>query len=113
MPEVRLVNITKKFGKTLAVDHLNLHVYDKEYVTLLGPSGCGKTTTLRIIAGLVEPDEGEVYIGDSPVYTENPKCPGGPHLSSNHDDYVDQYGVFYSKPKSPAYGFEKFCNMSG
>jgi len=64
MPEVRLVNVTKKFGKTVAVDRLNLHVYDKEYVTLLGPSGCGKTTALRIIAGLVEPDEGKIYIGD-------------------------------------------------
>lgn len=64
MPEVRLKKVTKKFGKTLAVDHLNLHVHDKEYITLLGPSGCGKTTTLRIIAGLVDPDEGEIYIGD-------------------------------------------------
>lgn len=64
MPEVRLVNVTKRFGKTLAVDHLNLEIYNKEYVTLLGPSGCGKTTALRMIAGLVEPDEGEIYIGD-------------------------------------------------
>jgi len=66
MPEVRLVNLTKTFekGRIVAVDHVNLHVYDKEYLTLLGPSGCGKTTTLRMIAGLVEPDEGEIYIGD-------------------------------------------------
>ena len=65
MPEVRLVNVTKTFdgGRIVAVDHVNLHVKDGEYLTLLGPSGCGKTTTLRIIAGLVEPDEGQVYIG--------------------------------------------------
>jgi len=46
----------------VAVDNVSLQVYDKEYFSLLGPSGCGKTTLLRIIAGLVEPDEGEVYI---------------------------------------------------
>lgn len=69
MPEVRLVNLVKTFekGRIVAVDHVNLHVYDGEYLTLLGPSGCGKTTTLRIIAGLLEPDEGEVYIGDRMV----------------------------------------------
>jgi ABC-type Fe3+/spermidine/putrescine transport system ATPase subunit len=66
MPDVKLVNVTKTFakGRIVAVDHVNLHVYDKEYLTLLGPSGCGKTTTLRMIAGLIEPDEGEIYIGD-------------------------------------------------
>jgi len=65
MPEVKLVNVTKTFegGRIIAVDHVNLHVKDGEYLTLLGPSGCGKTTTLRIIAGLVDPDKGEVYIG--------------------------------------------------
>lgn len=46
----------------MAVDNVSLQVYDKEYFSLLGPSGCGKTTLLRIIAGLVEPDEGDVYI---------------------------------------------------
>ena len=55
----------------------------------------------------------EVYIGDSPVYLENQKCLGGPHLSSNYDDYSDAYANIRGKPKSPAYGFEKFCNMSG
>ena len=66
MPDVRLVNLTKTFdrGRIVAVDHINLHVRDGEYFTLLGPSGCGKTTTLRMIAGLIEPDEGEIYIGD-------------------------------------------------
>jgi len=64
MPDVRLINVTKTFGKIIAVDHVSLQVSDREYVTLLGPSGCGKTTTLRLIAGLAEPDEGEIYIGD-------------------------------------------------
>jgi len=69
MPDVKLVDLTKTFakGRIVAVDHVNLRVYDKEYLTLLGPSGCGKTTILRMIAGLVEPDEGEIYIGDKLV----------------------------------------------
>lgn len=63
MPDVRLVNVSKRFGKIVAVDRVSLNVHDGEYLTLLGPSGCGKTTTLRIISGLTSPDEGEVYIG--------------------------------------------------
>lgn len=64
MPDVRIVNVTKKFGKILAVNNVSLHVFDKEYFSLLGPSGCGKTTLLRLIAGLIAPDEGEIRIGD-------------------------------------------------
>jgi len=64
MPEIRVVNVTKKFGKIMAVDNVCLEIRDKEYFSLLGPSGCGKTTLLRLIAGLIEPDEGEIYIGD-------------------------------------------------
>ncbi|MEM3622860.1 MAG: ABC transporter ATP-binding protein [Candidatus Bathyarchaeia archaeon] len=67
MPDVRIVNVTKKFGKILAVNNVSLHIYDKEYFSLLGPSGCGKTTLLRLIAGLIKPDEGEIYIGDKLV----------------------------------------------
>ncbi len=63
MPEVRIVNVTKKFGKIAAVDNVSLTVKDKEYFSLLGPSGCGKTTLLRLIAGLITPDSGEIYIG--------------------------------------------------
>ncbi len=51
-------------GRITAVDHVNLTVRDREYLTLLGPSGCGKTTTLRMIAGLQLPDEGEISIGE-------------------------------------------------
>jgi ABC-type Fe3+/spermidine/putrescine transport system ATPase subunit len=64
MPDVRIENVTKKFGKLVAVDNVSLHVHEKEYFALLGPSGCGKTTLLRLIAGLISPDEGKIYIGD-------------------------------------------------
>lgn len=73
MPDVRLVNVTKTFGKIVAVDCINLHIHDKEYFSLLGPSGCGKTTMLRLVAGLVQPDEGEIYIGDKLVNDAPPE----------------------------------------
>ena len=69
MPDVKLMNVTKTFdkGRIVAVDNIDLHVRDREYLTLLGPSGCGKTTTLRMIAGLELPDKGEIYIGEKRV----------------------------------------------
>jgi ABC-type Fe3+/spermidine/putrescine transport system ATPase subunit len=67
MPEVRIVNVTKKYGKIYALDNISLTIHDQEYFSLLGPSGCGKTTLLRLIAGLIEPDSGEIYIGDKRV----------------------------------------------
>ncbi len=62
MPEIKLSNISKHYDEVIAVDSVNLTVRNGEYVALLGPSGCGKTTTLRIIAGLTLPTEGEVFI---------------------------------------------------
>ncbi len=67
MPEVRVVNLTKKFGNIIAIDNVTLTIHDQEYFSLLGPSGCGKTTLLRLIAGLIDPDSGEIYIGDKLV----------------------------------------------
>jgi ABC-type Fe3+/spermidine/putrescine transport system ATPase subunit len=67
MPDVRVVNVTKKYGKLYALDNVSLTIRDQEYFSLLGPSGCGKTTLLRLIAGLIEPDSGEIYIGDKRV----------------------------------------------
>jgi iron(III) transport system ATP-binding protein len=61
---VRIVNVTKKYGKLIAVDNVSIHIRDMEYFSLLGPSGCGKTTLLRLIAGLIHPDEGKIYISD-------------------------------------------------
>ncbi|RJS92452.1 ABC transporter ATP-binding protein [Candidatus Bathyarchaeota archaeon] len=63
MPEVKLVNVTKRYGRIVANDHINLTIKDKEYVSIIGPSGCGKTTLIKSIAGVIEPDEGEIYIG--------------------------------------------------
>lgn len=85
MTYLELVNITKKYGKTLAVDKVNLSVNKGEFVVLLGPSGCGKTTMLRIIAGLVFPDEGKVVIdGHDVTYLE----PGERDISMVFQDYA-------------------------
>jgi len=64
---IRLENVTKIFGRTVAVDHVNLHIREGEFFTIIGPSGCGKTTTLRIIAGFEVPEEGHVYFDDKDV----------------------------------------------
>ena len=60
MTRVQLVDVSKRYGHTLAVDQFNADIADGEFITLLGPSGCGKTTTLRMVAGLVEPTAGEI-----------------------------------------------------
>ncbi len=67
MPDIRVVNLTKKFGNVTALDNVSLEVRDQEYFSLLGPSGCGKTTLLRLIAGLIEADSGEIWIGKKRV----------------------------------------------
>ena len=64
MREVSVEGLVKRFGKVTAVDGISFHVPKGKMVTLLGPSGCGKTTTLNIIAGFENPDEGEVFVGD-------------------------------------------------
>jgi ABC-type Fe3+/spermidine/putrescine transport system ATPase subunit len=73
MPDVRIVNVTKKYDKIYALDNVSLTIHDQEYFALLGPSGCGKTTLLRLIAGLIEPDSGEIYIGDRRVDKDPPE----------------------------------------
>ena len=73
MAKVVLSNLTKKFDEVVAVNNMNTTIKDREFVVLVGPSGCGKTTTLRIIAGLEEATEGEVYIDDRLVNNVPPK----------------------------------------
>lgn len=62
-----LRGVTKTFGSTKAVDCLDLEVGEREFVSILGPSGCGKTTLLRMLAGLEQPDSGEILIGNKVV----------------------------------------------
>lgn len=73
MASVDLVGICKKFGPVVSVDKQSLSVKDGEFMVFLGPSGCGKTTTMRMIAGLVEPTEGTVLIGGQDVTYDQPR----------------------------------------
>ncbi|RPJ27169.1 MAG: ABC transporter ATP-binding protein [Chloroflexi bacterium] len=66
---ITIKNLTKRFGDVAAVNKVNLTVEPGSFLTLLGPSGCGKTTLLRCIAGLEDPNEGEIYIGDKLVFS--------------------------------------------
>jgi multiple sugar transport system ATP-binding protein len=67
--EILLTNVRKSYGKDVAVKDLTLRVAPGEFLTVLGPSGCGKTTTLRLIAGLEDPDEGEIRLGGRVVFS--------------------------------------------
>jgi len=66
---ITIKNLTKRFGKVVALDNVSLVIEPETFVTLLGPSGCGKTTLLRCVAGLEDPDGGEIYIGDKLVFS--------------------------------------------
>lgn len=68
---IKLKNISISFDEEQIIDNMNLYIRDKEFITFLGPSGCGKTTTLRIIAGFLQPDSGEV-IFDGKVINDVP-----------------------------------------
>jgi ABC-type sugar transport system ATPase subunit len=59
---LKIENVTRKFGKTTALNNVTLNIDDKDFVALLGPSGCGKTTLMRCIAGLDKPDTGSIYM---------------------------------------------------
>ncbi|RWC40802.1 MAG: ABC transporter ATP-binding protein [Mesorhizobium sp.] len=72
MADVHIKNVTKSFGDHAAVNGLDLHISDGEFVVLLGPTGAGKTTTLRLIAGLERPDSGTIHIGGHNATTLSP-----------------------------------------
>jgi ABC-type Fe3+/spermidine/putrescine transport system ATPase subunit len=67
MADIELRNISKSYGGTEVINSLNLSIRSGEFVTLLGPSGCGKSTTLKVIAGLVQPDAGAVLVDGKDV----------------------------------------------
>ena len=67
MSRVVLSRVTKKFGDVTALHAIDLEINEGEFLTLLGPSGCGKTTTLRLIAGFIQPTSGTIFLGDEDV----------------------------------------------
>ncbi|QHE88589.1 ABC transporter ATP-binding protein [Hydrogenophaga sp. BPS33] len=73
MALVKLVNIEKRWGNVVGVARQSLDIQDGEFMVFLGPSGCGKTTTMRMVAGLEEPSDGQIWIGDKDVTDALPK----------------------------------------
>ena len=84
---VSLKDIFIKFDGEVILNHINLDINEKEFVTILGPSGCGKTTTLRIIGGFVEPDSGDVIFGGKRIN-------GTPPNKRNVNTVFQKYSLF-------------------
>src|SRR5690554_8022528 len=73
MASVTYENVYKRFGDVEVITDMNVEIKDKEFVVFVGPSGCDKSTLLRLLAGLEEISEGEIYIGDRIVNDVPPK----------------------------------------
>jgi len=73
MASVKYEHVFKRYGEVIAVNDFNIDVADKEFLVFVGPSGCGKSTSLRMLAGLEEISEGNIYIGDRLVNDVAPK----------------------------------------
>ena len=73
MAEIQLHGVSKRWGNFVGVDNFDLTIADREFLVLLGPSGCGKTTTMRMIAGLEDPTEGEITVGGRVINDLEPK----------------------------------------
>src|SRR6266700_969118 len=100
--DVELRAVTKRFGSLTAVDAVNLKVRKGEFLSLLGPSGCGKTTSLRLIAGFEQPDEGEILIGGA-------DAAGAPPYKRDVNTVFQQYALFphMSVLDNVAYGLKQ------
>ena len=100
--DVELRAVTKRFGSLTAVDAVNLKVRKGEFLSLLGPSGCGKTTSLRLIAGFEQPDEGEILIGGTDAV-------GTPPYRRDVNTVFQQYALFphMSVLDNVAYGLKQ------
>ena len=73
MSKITVKNIEKSFGKGKVLNSIDFEVEDGKVVSLLGPSGCGKTTTLKVIAGLLQPDGGDIFIGNENITKWSPE----------------------------------------
>jgi spermidine/putrescine ABC transporter ATP-binding subunit len=100
--DVELRAVTKRFGSLKAVDAVSLKVRKGEFLSLLGPSGCGKTTSLRLIAGFEQPDEGEILIGGTDAV-------GTPPYRRDVNTVFQQYALFphLSVLDNVAYGLKQ------
>lgn len=84
---ISLKDIFMSYDGEVILNHINLDINEKEFVTILGPSGCGKTTTLRIIGGFIEPDSGDVFF-------DNKRINGTPPNKRNVNTVFQKYSLF-------------------
>ncbi len=84
---IELKNVDFSYGEEKVLNNINLYIRDKEFITLLGPSGCGKTTTLRVIAGFVEPENGDVIF-------DNKRINGVPPHKRQVNTIFQRYALF-------------------
>src|SRR5689334_7245232 len=100
--DVEFRTVTKRFGSLVAVNGVSLAVHKGEFLSLLGPSGCGKTTSLRMIAGFEQPDEGEILIGGRDAV-------GTPPYRRDVNTVFQQYALFphMSVLDNVAYGLKQ------
>src|SRR5258705_8003851 len=93
MTDIRLIGINKTYpGDVKAVEDVNLHIRDGEFMILLGPSGCGKSTTLRMIAGLESISSGDLYLGERRANAGDPRDPNLPIVFQNYPPYPHMTG---------------------
>ncbi len=85
MGTIQLKNVKKQFEKDVVIENLNLEIKDGSFTVLVGPSGCGKSTTLRMITGLDDPTEGEIYIDGQKV---NDVTPGKRDIAMVFQNYA-------------------------
>jgi ABC-type Fe3+/spermidine/putrescine transport system ATPase subunit len=83
LPSIRVTNLSKRFGRVIALDKVGFLVKNREYIGILGPSGCGKTTLIKCIAGILQPEKGHVYIGDKLVDGAPPEDRGIGYVFQN------------------------------
>jgi len=102
VPDVRLEGVVKRFDGASAVDGISVEVPRGSFFALLGPSGCGKTTTLRMIGGFEEPDEGRILLGDQDVV-------GLPPYKRDVNTVFQSYALFphMSIEDNVAFGLER------
>ena len=90
---IRLQDISKKFEDDVILDSINLSIKDKEFMTFLGPSGCGKTTTLRIIAGFLEADSGQVLFEGKDINLIHHSDRGCQYASREYVNILRNHGI--------------------
>ncbi|MCS7240083.1 MAG: ABC transporter ATP-binding protein [Candidatus Bipolaricaulota bacterium] len=104
MPEIVLQGVTKRFGAVTAIDNLTARILDREFFVVVGPTACGKTTLLKLLAGLIRPDRGQIYF-DGVLVNDIPPRQRGVRMVFQGQDYA-----LY--PHLEVYHPERWSNLS-